>query len=40
MAKSSAVFALVRDWRLVALVGAVAFAASFALFHYVVPLTP
>lgn len=40
MAKASAVFAPVRGWYLVALVGAVAFAASFALFHYVVPLTP
>ena len=39
MASASAVFAFVRDWRLVALVGAVVFAASYALFHYVVPLT-
>jgi len=27
-----------RDWRLVALIGCVCFPASFALFHYVVPL--
>jgi hypothetical protein len=39
MARASAVFAAVRDWRLVALVGAVIFAASFVLFHSVVPLT-
>ncbi len=29
---------LPRDWRLIALTGAVCFPASFALFHYVVPL--
>src|SRR5665811_1230934 len=27
-----------RDWRLVALIGCVCFPASFALFHFVVPL--
>ncbi len=40
MAQASALLALLRGWYLVALVGAGAFAGSFALFHYVVPLTP
>jgi methyl-accepting chemotaxis protein len=39
MARISAVLPLARDWRLVVLVGAIAFAAGFALFDKVVPLT-
>ena len=38
MAKASSAPATARDWRLVALIGCVCFPASFALFHYVVPL--
>ena len=35
-ADSAAIFS--RDWRFVALIGCVCFPASFALYHYVVPL--
>ena len=35
-ASSAAIFS--RDWRFVALIGCVCFPASFALYHYVVPL--
>ena len=38
MAEASSAPAISRDWRLVALIGCVCFPASFALFHYVVPL--
>jgi len=39
MAKASASFRLSRHWRVVLLVGAAVFAASFALFHYALPVT-
>src|ERR1044071_1434225 len=38
MAYSSSAAEITRDWRFVALAGAVCFAVAFALFRYVVPL--
>jgi methyl-accepting chemotaxis protein len=38
MAETSSAAAVTRDWRSVALIGGACFPASFALFHYVVPV--
>ncbi len=38
MAEASSAAEISRDWRFVALIGCVCFPASFALFHYAVPL--